>query len=321
MRRVAIVGGGVAGLTLAAALPPGVEVVLYEAQPDRVSGGAALGLWPAATRALTRLGVDLPARAPSRSASAGLFHVSGRRILRLPQPRLTLLPRPQLMAALEATVPDGVRRVHEEVVDPGSLDADLVVGADGVRSRVRPLVQSAERLASPWLALRGMTSAPVEPADVGEYWGRGRLFGLVPVTAGSAYWFTSHRSGLGPEPLDLAETVAEARAVFGGDAPVIRERLAGAGPETLATRIWTVPPLRRYARGRYVVVGDAAHATTPNLGRGAADAILDAVSLAAALQGSRTTSAALLRWQARRLPSTQSAGLAARALMHLATRS
>ncbi|OLT19059.1 hypothetical protein BJF80_13555 [Serinicoccus sp. CUA-874] len=311
-RRVAIVGGGIAGLTLAAALPSCVEVTLHEAQPERATG-AALGLWPAAVRALGRVGVDLPPPAPP--GRAGLFGVDGRRRLHLATPALTLLERPDLMAALEAAVPARVTRVHQEVEDPTALDADLVVGADGVRSQVRGLVQRADRVATPWVALRGL-AGPADPAEVGEYWGPDRLFGLVPLDARRSYWFTTHRSDLGPEPLEVPEVLAQARTRFGGDCATIRRHLETADDRILATRIWTVPALRRYARERYVVVGDAAHASTPNLGRGATDAVLDATSLAATLTGHGS----LLRWQAARLPATRASALGAAALMRLATR-
>ena len=71
--------------------------------------------------------------------------------------------------------------------------------------------------------------------------------------------------------------------------------------------------MRRYVRGRYAVIGDAAHAMTPNLGRGACEAIIDAVTLAAAME--RGTVAT---WQARRVPLTQGYRVASGALMRLA---
>lgn len=323
-RRVTIVGGGIAGLTLAAALDPGHhEVTLVEEQPERAGAGAALALWPSALRALDRIGVQLdrgadPGAARQALSSAALFDLdTGARLLAAPRRAgsLTLLPRPMLLAALEDAVPDSVRRVATAVRDPAALDADLVVGADGVRSRVRALVHppAAERRETPWLALRGIHPGPPDAGSVGEYWGPSRLAGITPLP-GATYWFTTHRSTLGPEPLDVAEALAEARQRFAGSVPAVWERLAAAGPQTLATRLWLTPPLPRYARGRYVVVGDAAHATTPNLGRGAVDAILDAASLAHTLN----RGGGLRAWQLRRLPATQAAGVLAPLLMRLA---
>ena len=99
----------------------------------------------------------------------------------------------------------------------------------------------------------------------------------------------------------MTTVVAEARERFASPAPHLREVLDAAGDDTLATRLWVTPPMHRYVSGRYVVIGDAAHAALPNLGRGASDAVLDAASLARTLNTNRSLAA----WQARRLPVTQ----------------
>ncbi|WP_114908222.1 FAD-dependent monooxygenase [Ornithinimicrobium murale] len=317
--RVSIVGGGIAGLALAAALDPTrCQVTLHEAEPDRAASGSALTLWPAATRALRRLGAGELVDRHTHRVSGGTIRDlrTSRRLLPTASARLTIVPRPDLLAALEACVPASVQREHVQVDDPQALEADVVVGADGVRSRVRALVRRSrpERTPTSYLALRGLSDRVPQPDEVGEYWGRGRLFGLVPLAAG-AYWFTTHRSTLGPEPIDPGEALAEVRDVFTGTAAAALQVLATArAEEVVATRLWVAPGMARYARGRYVLIGDAAHAMTPNLGRGAGDAIIDAVTLAPVL-GSRLGTA---RWQARRLPFTQGARIASGGVMQLA---
>lgn len=315
---MAIVGGGIAGLTLATALDPArFEVTLNEAQPERTTG-AALGLWASSRRALDGLGVRVPlAAADTRVA---LHRLDGRRLLTLRGPDVAQVRRPDLMTALAAAVPPSVRFETGVVEHPELLDADVVVGADGVRSRVRGLVdaRASERRATPWVTLRGVAPG-VGGADASlrvarEFWGRSRLFGDAPVVGGR-YWFTAHRSDLGPEPLDLAVVLDEARREFAQAAPLVREALAHADEATLATRLWVAPPMRRYVRGRFVVIGDAAHAACPNLGRGASDAILDAVSLAETLAAGRSLAA----WQRRRLPATQFARATAGLGMRVAT--
>lgn len=316
-RRVAIVGGGIAGLALAAALDPRrFEVTLHEAQPARAAFGGALGIWPSATRALDRLGVLDALRPHAAPLTHGFLHnIHGRPLVRVRDVGLVMVPRPVLLRALAAAVPASVRQVTEEVLDPATLDADLVIGCDGVRSRVRGLVQpdAADRTETPWIALRGTLSGTPDPQDLGEFWGPNQLFGIVPMVDDTTYWFSTHRSTLGPEPLSAAMVLAEARTVFADAAPVVRRSLAEAGPGTLATRLWVAPPMHRYVRDRYAVLGDAAHAMTPNLGRGGCDAIVDAVTFAAALERDR-----LWQWQARRLPVTQAARTASGAVMRLA---
>lgn len=318
-RRVAIVGGGIAGLTLAAALDPSrFDVTVHEAEPERIGQGSVLGLWPAALRALARIG--LRERIESlghRPDGLALHTIRGRSLVSAGSVPVRMVSRPGLLAALHDAVPTSVRIEHTEVTDPTTLDADLVIGADGVRSRVRGLVHSpaADRLPTPYVALRGLTSHPVPARDIGEYWGPGQLLGIVPAGAGRSYWFTSHRSDLGPEPLDVTEVLTEARTVFGQAAPLVRDVLAAAAADTSATRIWTAPPMPRYVRGRYAVIGDAAHAMTPNLGRGACEAIIDAVTLADAMEQGSVRS-----WQARRVPLTQAYRVVSAALMRAALR-
>ncbi|MFX4272185.1 FAD-dependent monooxygenase [Propionibacteriaceae bacterium Y1685] len=316
--RIAIVGGGIAGLTLAATLDPNrFCVTVHEAQPERVSGGAALGIWPSAKRALATIGVHVPA--PTKINNAALRTLSGRRMISATAPPLTLMDRPTLMAALTAAVPDTVQLEPRVVSDPTTLDGELIIGADGVRSRIRGLINpaAAERRPTPWVALRAIEQRAPAADEIGEYWGAGRLFGVSPLNEDRTYWFTSHRSTLGPEPLAVDAVLAEAREQFADSAPVLRRLLDRAGDDTLATRLWLTPPLTRYVRGRHVLIGDAAHAALPNLGRGACDAILDAVSLGRTLN----RGGSLRGWQLRRVPPTRAAQWGAGAVMAFATRS
>lgn len=314
-----IVGGGIGGLALAAALDPDrFAVTVWEAEPGRGALGAGIGLWPAARAALTRIGAsaalrDLAVEVPSVSA---LHDRRGTSLLALRGPDLRIVPRPALLAALAAAVPSSVRIEQGQVDDPSALDGDLVVGADGVRSRVRGVVspRAAHRLATAFVALRGTTEAVVDAGEYGEYWGAGMLFGVVPMGLGRSYWFTTLRSAPLPEPLDVPAVLALTRAEFADAAPLVGRVLATAGADTSATRMWLAPPMTRYVRGRYVVIGDAAHASLPNLGRGGCDAILDGVTLADTLNGGGS----LMAWQARRLPQTQAARATASGVMRLA---
>ena len=122
--------------------------------------------------------------------------------------------------------------------------------------------------------MRAIIDEPVPPGGGGEYWGRGQLFGITPASRGRTYWYASYRSGLGSGGIDVEAALAHARARLSGRAAGIGRVLAAATPrQTLAQRVWTVPFPGSYQRDGAVLVGDAAHGMTPNLGRVPADGV------------------------------------------------
>lgn len=281
---VLVVGGSVAGLTLAAALDPRrVRVTLVEERPDRAGGGTLLSLWPGALTALDEVGVGEQVRAVGfPEEMVALRDARGRVLTRQRVPRLHFTPRAALLTALETAVPDTVERLTRQVSDPRSLaaeiGADLVVGADGVRSVCRRVAfPGADPVVTDWVALRGHLPRPHEVTS--EWWGPGGLFGVTPGPEGTA-WFAAVRSDDRRLTVDHDEVLALAAARFRGWDPYLGEVLEAAGGSADAQRILVAPPLRRVVGKRLVLIGDAAHAMAPNLGRGANEAVRDAVVLA-----------------------------------------
>ena len=195
----------------------------------------------------------------------------------------------------------------------------MVVGADGVHSAVRRPRWGYRSDAAPRGCSRCAAFLPTSFPEhaLGEYWGRGQLFGLGPHNEGTN-WYTAFRSELGPRQVDVAEALEVARACHVDAAPQIRRVLASATPETtLAQRIWTTPRLSSYVRADAALVGDAAHAMTPNLGRGACEALIDAVTLGDLL-GGMSPDAALAAYDRARRRRTQRLRTASAALMRVA---
>ncbi|MDQ0662377.1 2-polyprenyl-6-methoxyphenol hydroxylase-like FAD-dependent oxidoreductase [Arthrobacter ulcerisalmonis] len=320
MEVVSIVGGGIAGLALAACLEPDrFQVTVYEKRPDLPTVGTVLGMWPNAQRALARVGILAQARAVSPVIGSGsIRNGAGEPWVTVNGGELFGISRVDLLRLLDSAVPDTVRRVTRHLHElPGG--EGLLVGADGVHSLVRREVWGAAtnaRLTS-CLAVRGTIPAPVNPDEVGEYWGRGDLFGIA-ASAGGTNWYGSWRSDLGPTAIDVKQALDQARLRFSGHAPAIRQVLAAAVPGlSLAQRIWTTPPLRSYVRGSAVLVGDAAHAMTPNLGRGACESLVDAVTLADLLN-SLPQEKALAAYSRQRRLRTRALSLGSAALMRVA---
>ncbi|WP_159703032.1 FAD-dependent monooxygenase [Arthrobacter sp. 18067] len=282
MKKVVIIGGGIAGLALAARLDPGrFDVTVYEQRPELPLVGTTLAMWTEAQQALSGLGLLGAARSRGAIIKTGaLRSPSGEPMLSMEGEGLMGVSRPELLALLDSAVPETVRRVTGRVERlPGG--AWLTVGADGVHSVVRR-DSWGERSAArptPFLAVRGVVSGTPSPEETGEYWGHGEIFGLAPA-GGGTNWYASFRSDLGPDRVNVAEALDVTRNRYANYSPAVRDVLSRANPDnSLAQRIWTTPPLGRYARGNVVLVGDAAHAMTPNLGRGACEALIDAVTL------------------------------------------
>lgn len=283
MEAISIVGGGIAGLALAAGLDASrFQVTVFEKRPELPTVGNALGMWPNAQRALARLGILEEARAVSPVIGSGsVRNAAGEPWVTVNAGDMFGISRIDLLRILDAAVPHTVRRItsHVRALPAGG---GLVVGADGVHSMVRREAWgpgSAAQL-TPYLALRGTLPSRVSPDAVGEYWGRGDLFGMAASNSGM-FWYASYRSGLGPYDIDAASVLEQARERYAGHARAIREVLAAATPDAcLVQRIWTTPYLSSFARGRTVLIGDAAHAMLPTLGRGACESLVDAVALA-----------------------------------------
>lgn len=325
MTTITIIGGGIAGLALASSLDPSRFDVTVVEQRDRLPvTGTSLAIWPEARAVLEQIGVfaDLQARSPAidhfpmRSASGVLW-------ADMPTPAAALVARHDLLGALDAAVPASVHRTfaHVDRLDEPDPHGDaIVVGADGVHSAVRRAGWNgrADAAPTPYLAVRGVIADPASSDVMGEYWGRGRLYGVGPHREGTN-WYASFRSDLGPRNVDVAEALDAARSVRPPEiAPALGAVLDAATVETtLAQRIMVAPRLRSYVSGRLVLVGDAAHAMTPNLGRGACEALVDAVTLARHLNALPPT-AALAAYDRERVRSTRRLQAASALLMRAA---
>ncbi|MFE5837514.1 FAD-dependent monooxygenase [Arthrobacter sp. NPDC056493] len=324
MEAITIIGGGIAGLALAAGLDPRFDVTIHEQRPGVPAVETSLAMWPEAQAALAVLGVLPQIREAGTTFGGMALRDAAGTALVAPEVRGVLgVSRAGLIRILEAAVPASVRRVEgrvDEIPATGPLTSGLLVGADGVHSVVRRTFWGARSQArlTPYLALRGVLTVPAYADTGGEYWGRGQLFGITPASGGRTYWYASFRSNLGPEGVDAAEALQQAKARFGGSAPAVRAVLEHAKPDaTLAQRIWTTPNLGSFVRPGVVLAGDAAHGMTPNLGRGACEALVDAVTLAELLNAHQLEDALkaynrqrALKTQLLRLASSAMAGIA-----------
>jgi 2-polyprenyl-6-methoxyphenol hydroxylase-like FAD-dependent oxidoreductase len=218
---------------------------------------------------------------------------------------------------LEAAMPDEVllgatarsfttvgERVEVTLDDGSQRECDLLVGADGIRSGVRELLLGPLPLRySGYTCWRFVLDDCLGIERVVEMWGRGRRFGIVPMGRGGLYCFATlngpsdHRPFAG---IDLDE-FRELYRGFGGDVPAI---LGALSPRThLLHNDLSDLLAPRFVGERVVLLGDAAHATTPNMGQGAAMAIEGAAVLDEVLADAPADlDASLARYEQRRRP-------------------
>jgi 2-polyprenyl-6-methoxyphenol hydroxylase-like FAD-dependent oxidoreductase len=331
---VLIAGGGIGGLAAAIALRnAGNKVQVFERAPKITEVGAGLSLWANATRALEQLGLGRAVEELSTpSMSGGTFTWDGRLLVGMTNevldkrfPRAVIVfHRADLIEALERELGSGVIRcgagctgfeqdAHGVTItlEGGErVKGDLLVGADGIKSVVRrTLGRPSELRYAGYTAWRGVvrldrSGLPSDGSFWGLYIGRGAQVGIVPVSGGRVYWFATanvpagERSGPNGHHGDLA------KALEGWAEPI--HRIIRATPEEAVLRndIFDLEPIRDWSEGRVTLLGDAAHATTPNMGQGACMALEDAVVLARSLSEASDIPEGLRRYAARRAPRT-----------------
>lgn len=343
--RIAVTGGGIGGLTLALALRQrGIEADVFEQASELAEIGAAVALSANSTRELRRLGVLGQVMAASTEPTELIYRNwrDGRRIASFPvhkdlryQERFGApycgIHRADLQRVLGGALggaglhfghrlvelADGGDSVRLQFANGRSVEADLVIGADGVRSVVRRFVTGGEdAVYSGTSAFRGIVPVEQLPAlpdpQAIQFWmgpdahllhyaigGRGDAVNFFAVVEGPDTWPHADRWVTEAAP-------GEAVAAFEGWHPAVAE-MVGAVDHAVRWGLFTVRPLLRWSRGRAVILGDAAHAMLPHHGQGANTTIEDAITLAELLAGAAPSDlqAVLARFQELRRARTR----------------
>ena len=206
----------------------------------------------------------------------------------------------------------GIKQQADQVqvifTDGTQATANLLIAADGINSVVRRqlLPQSQPRYAgyTCWRAVIQNPGVEINNMISAETWAPQGRVGIAPLQDNSIYWYACINAPERDERMRQM-TPEKLAAHFAGVNPPIEAVLAATRQEQL---IWNdiadLKPLDRFAYGRVVLLGDAAHATTPNMGQGACQAIEDAVVLGQCLEQEASVAAALALYEKRRVART-----------------
>lgn len=328
-QNIGIIGGGIGGIATALALHrAGVKAVVYERAPLLREVGAGMMLWPNATRALRELGLldDVLARSGYSTNFLVRAH-RGKVLMNIALGKFEVpavcIRRSDLLAILLAALPgESVRlgrEFHRFEQGHGKVrlhfkngrveEHDALIGADGIRSRVRSqLFGPADpiyRGYTIWRGLAGYHGSAVSPGCNSETWGTGQRFGILNTGDGRFTWYATanvaahHRDAEVGRKRELQERFA------GWHEPIADFLEATEEKEILKHGARDCPPLPRWGRGLVTLLGDAAHPCTPNLGQGGCMALEDALVLAGCVEQDRNLTTALLHYESRRRQRTR----------------
>jgi 2-methyl-3-hydroxypyridine 5-carboxylic acid dioxygenase len=319
VRRAEIAGAGFAGLTAAIALAQrGWAVRVHEAAPELRAFGAGIFLWENGLRVLEEIGALGHVLAGSYEAPAWEERTAdgtllGSRPFPLPGGgRMVTLTRQRLHDALvSAARVAGVRfETGSRVLgaDPegglligdGAVTADVVIGADGIRSSVRDSVDLLDDRSEFEVGVyRVLVDRALAPShtfwrNYVNFWDteRKRRILYVPCAGADLYLLLGAKS-------DDAEALRAPfdRRPWQESYPLLARAIAGVADEPRFDFYERVR-LKRWSTGRVAVVGDAAHAMPPTLGQGAGTAMSNALSLAVHLDSTDDVATALRNWEA-----------------------
>ncbi|MEJ3748169.1 FAD-dependent monooxygenase [Actinomycetes bacterium KLBMP 9797] len=316
VRTAAVIGGGIAGPVAALALrKAGIEATIYEAYPGNADGiGGSLALAPNGMAALEIVDAAATVVAAGRPSSRMVMTIGSRKRLELPSlpdvGPLRVVNRADLYRVLqERAVEQGIPVVYGKrlvdieqsttsavavFADGSRTEADVVIGADGVHSTVRRLVDpnAPGPKYTGMLGFEGMSSWKVDadPETMTFAFGKRAYYLYWPGANGGTVWGANLPHA---RPLSLTEARAVSnerwmrtlREIYGADTPG-GDLLRHTEPDALQATgaLYIMPPVPLWYRGRTVLVGDAVHAPSNSSGQGASLAIESAIQLARCLR-------------------------------------
>ena len=324
-KKAIIIGAGIGGVTAAIALKrAGLDVTVYERAEELREVGSGLPLWTNALRALgalglanelERLGEQVTSVRVTTWKGNVLTDTKNDKHLKSLGTITIVVHRAELLALLLKTLgQDTVRLgmtcigftqdatgVTVQFANGLEVRGDVLIGADGIHSVTRTQLFG---LIKPhyvgYTCWRGLAHTPRIGLETWA-WGKGCQLGITPMNQGRAYWFVQKYALEGEEdkPGTRKQAILDTFHDWHDPIPAVIE--ATAENDILRNDIYELQHLHQWSSGRVTLLGDAAHAMTPNLGQGACQAIEDAVALADCLKKATHIPVALTNYEKQRI--------------------
>lgn len=333
-KKIIITGGGICGLTTAIALEKlGFEVEVYEAASTIKAVGAGLVLSTNAVKALDVLElsgtiikkghllknyniaksngqilVDNTAQIMGKKhESIGNFSIHRAELHQI------LLNKLKGKVAFHTNkrgqkVEQTTEGVTLYFTDDTIAIGDYLIACDGINSPIRQqlLPKSLPRYAG-YTCWRGVIkhNGEFNTEQATETWGKNGRFGVVPLSNNRIYWFACLNTKIAKDAKMKALKIEDLQTQYKDYHYPIPQVLAQTKQEAvLWNDIEDLKPIKQFAFNRILLAGDAAHATTPNMGQGACQAIEDAAVLYRCLQQDKNVETAFQQFEKRRIPRT-----------------
>jgi 2-polyprenyl-6-methoxyphenol hydroxylase-like FAD-dependent oxidoreductase len=334
---IAIVGGGIGGIATAVALHQvGINAVVYERAALLREVGVGMMLWPNATRVLRDMGLLEKVLACSGPNTHFLVRASCGKVLmnialgNFDVPAVCARRSDLLTVLLKALPGERVRLGYDlqflkqsrgkvRLNFSGGLveEHNAVVGADGIRSRVRSeLFGDSDPIYRGYTVWRGVArydGNALPPSSNSETWGVGKRFGILNTGHKRFTWYAT--ANVASNQLDApCGRKQELQSMFAGWHEPIADLIdATENDEILKNGARDFAPLRRWGDRMVTLLGDAAHPCTPNLGQGGCMALEDALVLAKCVDREASLQSALRRYESLRFHRTR--GIQQRSLL------
>lgn len=318
-----IIGGGIAGLTLAIGLrDSGINCHIFEKNTAFKELGAAISIFPNALRVYRQNGLLQEILDVSGEFSEVFLRTSKGKILSKSNPKYELpaicMHRADLHAILLRHVPAALYSNHAletfEMQADGRIritftngeqkTVDALIGADGIHSKVRKLIlEDSQPVFRGYNIWRGVCESDISTGYGSETYGKGKRVGIVPISEGKFGWWATMNEDLLTED-EPGGTKAKLMRQFGDWHSPIPELISNT-ENIIKNSISDRVPIRGWSKDKIVLLGDAAHPTTPNLGQGGCMAIEGAHLLAQCIRKYGLTEIAFQRYEELHFPRSK----------------